>query len=141
MSSGRDIVWKYVTKPDEKVRDKLQCLFCNKLMNEGIYRAKLHIVGGDRNVMSCTKCSLHVKEEVREFIAKKKELKDQMKIVSNFDDLDNDWEDDEDDIAFVEVNKRRKGDSPRSSQGSVSSKKPKRKGPIDVFLHLMLRLL
>ena len=52
---------------------------------------------------------------------------------SDFDDLDNDLVDDEDDIAFVEVNQRRKGISLGSSQGSVSSKNPKRKGPMDVF--------
>ena len=104
MSSSKDIVWNYVSKPKEGNRDKLQCLFCNKITNGGAYRAKLHIVGGNRNVMPCTKCPPHVKEEVREFIAKKKELKDQMNMVPDFDDLDNDLEDDEDDIAFVEIN-------------------------------------
>ena len=56
--ANKDIDGNYFCKPIEGNRDKLECLFCHKILNGG---AKKHLVGGDRNVTVCPKCPPHVK--------------------------------------------------------------------------------
>ncbi|KAK4423206.1 hypothetical protein Salat_1903400 [Sesamum alatum] len=55
--------------------------------NGGITRQKQHLTGGFRNSKPCPKCSEHVREEIRNYMAKKKDLKDQMDAIPHFDDI------------------------------------------------------
>ena len=46
---------------------------------------KQHLAGGYRNVTTCTKCSDHVKEEIKEYMSKKKEFKEQRNLIVDID--------------------------------------------------------
>ncbi|XP_059669038.1 uncharacterized protein LOC132314159 [Cornus florida] len=97
-------------------------------MKGGIYRVKQHIVGGHRNGQACKKCPDHVKEEIREYMSKKKEEKEYTNLLPDFDDMD---DQDEDDVAIIDV----KGKRVASGTGSnnIQSKMQKQKGPIDLY--------
>lgn len=70
-STRKDIVWNYTTYSDPKSPNIISCIFCDKIINGRIYRHKLHLIRGNRNVKACPKCPEHVKEEIREFMQKK----------------------------------------------------------------------
>lgn len=142
MSSGGDKVntrtdpaWKYHHLLDPANTNKMKCNFCNKVTNGGVSRAKKHLVGGYRDVTACPKCPADVKEEIRVYMGNKKSLKEQMQMMPDIDDYGFD-EDDDDVVEIATARGRGKSVATGSSQGSVSKpwpKKPKRKGPIDVY--------
>uniref|UniRef100_A0A1S3YRR7 DUF659 domain-containing protein n=1 Tax=Nicotiana tabacum TaxID=4097 RepID=A0A1S3YRR7_TOBAC len=95
--------------------------FCNKTTTGGIYRFKYNLIGGDRNVTSCPKCPPEVREEIKNFVEKKKEQKNQMShqpMVTNHDD---------DYIEKLSLPTKRGRDAISSSDGSST------KGPIDCY--------
>ncbi|XP_059659240.1 uncharacterized protein LOC132306061 [Cornus florida] len=124
---SKDPAWNYCHLQNPQDRNAT-CNFCEKVMKGGIYRAKQHIVGGYRNVQACKKCPEHVKEEIREYMSKKKEEKEYTNLLPDFDDMD---DQDEDDVAIIDV----KGKRVASGTGSnnIQSKKQKQKGPIDLY--------
>ncbi|XP_073122785.1 uncharacterized protein [Henckelia pumila] len=132
-SNRKDIAWNYATLPDPKNPNNVCCCFCGKVTNGGIYRHKLHLVGGNRNVKECSKCPEHVKEEIKEFIKKKSNLKNQMNDIPHLDDIV-DLEDDEDED---DLQTKRKGKRPISGSSglgpTVQGKKSKQAGPIDLY--------
>nr|XP_009788966.1 PREDICTED: uncharacterized protein LOC104236685 [Nicotiana sylvestris] len=71
----KDPTWAYSARVSETNKMAIRCLFCDKITNGGIYRQKAHLIGGDPNVASCPKVPGHVKEEVKAYLQKKKELK------------------------------------------------------------------
>ncbi|XP_070039695.1 uncharacterized protein [Nicotiana tomentosiformis] len=74
----KDPVWAYSERVCETNKMAIRCLFCDKISNGGIYRQKAHLIGGDPNVASCSKVPSHVKEDLKAFLHKKKELKTQL---------------------------------------------------------------
>ncbi|XP_028062825.1 uncharacterized protein LOC114266138 [Camellia sinensis] len=119
---------------------KFICNFCDKEMNGGVYRVKQHLAGGYKNVVACKKCPSHVKDEIKDSMSQKSQSKVQLRMVPDFDEMDND---DDDDDEILEINQH--GKRPVSTQGStrreqgsnssksVGSKQPKQKGPMDVY--------
>ncbi|KAG7533363.1 hypothetical protein ISN45_Aa08g009970 [Arabidopsis thaliana x Arabidopsis arenosa] len=51
------------------------CIYCKKVTNGGVQRANQHIVGGFRNVTQCSLVPPNVREEIKDFILKKAEIK------------------------------------------------------------------
>ncbi|RWR83607.1 Aminoacyl-tRNA synthetase [Cinnamomum micranthum f. kanehirae] len=105
-------------------------------------QVKQHLPGGFRNVTACPKCPAEVREEIREYMTKKKKEKEEMNMLPHFDELANAYEEDEeDDVEVIERGKRplAHGSEVSSARGSTTistvskTKKPKQKGPIDVF--------
>ena len=89
---------------------------------------KQHLVGGYRNATACRKCPDHVKEEIKDYMSKKKEIKEQRNLIVDIDVQDYGIEDE--DEGSISVNNR------ATSSGS-SLKKPRQKGPMDAFLLLI----
>lgn len=120
-SKEKDPAWRYGQRVDGK-NTNVVCIFCNKITTGGIYRFKYHLIGGDRNVTSCPKCPPDVREEIKNFVEKKKEIKSQMvhqPMVNNLDDDD----DDDDEELSLPTKRGRDG----SSHGSST------KGPMDCY--------
>ncbi|XP_052178007.1 uncharacterized protein LOC127791885 isoform X2 [Diospyros lotus] len=139
-SSGRkDPAWKYNTLPDPKDINCLKCNFCGKITKGGVYRAKQHLVGGYRNAKVCPKCPSHVKEEIREYMSKKLEEKNNSDVIPDFDDIDTLGDDDDDEVVFERGVKRPMSSS--SSQGlTMQQKKQRMKGPLDLLLPPKLKV-
>lgn len=76
----------YLKDPKNKV--SVSCEDCVKDAKGGIYRLKQHLVGAFRNITDCPKEPEHVKEEITQFMSKKKPLKDPISVLPNLDDLD-----------------------------------------------------
>ncbi|XP_052170572.1 uncharacterized protein LOC127786893 isoform X2 [Diospyros lotus] len=139
-SSGRkDPTWKYNTLPDPKDINCLKCNFCGKITKGGVYRAKQHLVGGYRNAKVCPKCPSHVKEEIREYMSKKLEEKNNSDVIPDFDDIDTLGDDDDDEVVFERGVKRPMSSS--SSQGlTMQQRKQRMKGPLDLLLPPKLKV-
>jgi len=107
-SGRKDPAWKYNTLPDPKDINSLKCNFCGKITKGGVYRAKQHLVGGYRNAKVCPKCPSHVKEEIREYMSKKLEEKNNSDVIPDFDDIDTLGlgDDDDDEVVFERSVKR-----------------------------------
>ncbi|GMP25163.1 hypothetical protein CsSME_00002160 [Camellia sinensis var. sinensis] len=134
-SNKKDPAWQHAHLVEENNLNKLECNFCGKVSNGGVYRVKQHLAGGYRNVTACPKCPAHVREEIREFLSKKKTQKEEMNMLPDFDDTDMGDENEDEDVVEINVNQRSKLTS--SGQGSSKSKTnlkmPKRKGPMNVY--------
>ena len=83
----KDSGWKYGYLADPKNKNNITCSFCSKEAKGGIYRLKQHLVGGFRNIIACQKCPEHVKVEIREFMQKKKDEKDDLNLLPDYDDV------------------------------------------------------
>lgn len=137
-SSKKDPAWKYahLADPTGKNKNDIICNFCGKLTKGGICRAKQHIVGGFRNAKGCQKCPPHVREEIKDYMLRKVEEKKQGNLLPDFDDMEDYGVDEEDEIQMVGPRNKRSGGTSGSSMASSkapSSKKPKEKGPIDLY--------
>ncbi|XP_070039605.1 uncharacterized protein [Nicotiana tomentosiformis] len=120
-SKDKDPTWRYGDRVNEK-NTNVVCKFCNKITTGRIYRFKFHLIGGDRNVTSCPKCPPEVRDEIKNFVEKKKEQKNQMShqpLVTNLDD------DDDDDIEELSLPTKRGRDAISSSHGSTSTSRTK----------------
>ncbi|KAA0053508.1 uncharacterized protein E6C27_scaffold190G00650 [Cucumis melo var. makuwa] len=126
-SSKKDLAWKYGRLQNDQDINTFVYGFCSKVTKGGVYRLKQHLVGGYRNAIACKKCSDHVKEEIRDYMSKKKEIKEQRNLIVDIDVQDYGMEDE--DEGSISVNNR------ATSSGS-SLKKPRQKGPMDAFFTL-----
>ena len=80
---------------------------------------------------------LKLREEIIEYTTKKKTEKEEMNMLPHFDESANELEDDDDDVVEVDERGRRplgQGSEVSSTHSTTSKpKKPKQKGPMDVF--------
>ncbi|KAA0062060.1 hypothetical protein E6C27_scaffold89G004020 [Cucumis melo var. makuwa] len=118
-SSKKDPAWKYGRLQNDQDINTFVCGFCSKVTKRGVYRLKQHLVGGYRNATACRKCPDHVKEEIKDYMSKKKEIKEQRNLIVDIDVQDYDIENE--DEGSISVNNR------ATSSGS-SLKKPRQKG-------------
>ncbi|XP_028110596.1 uncharacterized protein LOC114309095 [Camellia sinensis] len=135
-STRKDLAWKYAHQLDPKNPNQFKCNFCGKVSNGKVYRVKQHLVGGSRNVTACQKCPPDVREEIKVYMGNKKTQKEQMNLLPHFDEMNNDFEEGEDDIAYdIHRPHGPSGKSLASNQNSsfAGSKRLKKKGPMDVF--------
>ena len=113
-------------------------MFCEKVTTGGIYRAKLHQVGGNRNVKKCMKCPDHVREELEQYMNGKKQEKINYDKIPDFDDLKNTIEIEED-VEEDEINLTRKRSKISvidigKGKNTVVINKSKQRGPMDSFI-------
>ncbi|XP_028077965.1 uncharacterized protein LOC114279882 [Camellia sinensis] len=132
-SNRKDPAWQYAHLVEENNLNKFECNFCSKVSNGGVYRVKQHLAEGYRNVTACPKCPSHVRDEIREFMSKKKTQKEEMNMLPDFDGINMEEEDEDEDVVEINVNQHRKLTSSSQSSSKSKSKMPKRKGPMDVY--------
>ncbi|XP_059654971.1 uncharacterized protein LOC132301760 [Cornus florida] len=128
--SRKDPAWNYSHLENPKDTNAVTCNFCAKVTKGGIYRAKQHLAGGYRNVSACTRCPSSVREEIKEYMSKKKEEKEQMNLLPS-DEINFIDGEDEDDV--MEVSNQGKRVASTGSASVNSSKMQKQKGPIDLY--------
>ncbi|XP_059661220.1 uncharacterized protein LOC132307463 isoform X3 [Cornus florida] len=130
--SRKDPAWNYSHLENPKDTNAITCNFCAKVTKGGIYRAKQHLAGGYRNVSACTRCPSSVREEIKEYMSKKKEEKDKMNLLPS-DDINFIDEEDEDDVMEVKNRGKRVASASSGSASVNSSKRQKQKGSIDLY--------
>ncbi|GMP35730.1 hypothetical protein CsSME_00008071 [Camellia sinensis var. sinensis] len=93
-----------------------------------------------RNVTKCVRCPTEVRDEISEFMAKKKQVKEQINLMPDFDDMvdEEDFEDEDDLVELPQHGKKStptQGSTQRTSSSSVQSKlkRPRKIGPMDCF--------
>ncbi|XP_059632352.1 uncharacterized protein LOC132274986 [Cornus florida] len=128
--SRNDPAWNYSHLENPKDTNAVTCNFCAKVTKGDIYRAKQHLAGGYRNMSACTRCPCSVREEIKEYISKKKEEKEQMNLLPS-DEINFIDGEDEDDV--MEVSNRGKRVANEGNASVNSSKMQKQKGPIDLY--------
>ena len=127
-----DPAWNYFeANPND--RNITICKFCCKVTKGGIFRAKQHLVGGFRNTKECPKCPPSVKEEIREYMQKKKNIRDERNMTPLDDDLQFGEGYDDDDDELSPQSRKRPNLSTGSGSGTGSVKGPTQKGPFDIF--------
>ena len=122
-SERKDSGWKYAWLPNEKDLNTIICIFCDKVTKGGIYRRKQHLVGGHRNAKKCMKCSVHVRQEMENYMNEKKNKKDQLKMRN--EDLYEDFEDIDEEVE----SRRVRG----SNRGRGNAKRSREKGSMNNF--------
>lgn len=116
---SEDPAWKYHHLIDANKKNMLVCNFCNLISSGGIYRAKYHLIGGNKNVKPCKICPEEVKQEIRQYMAYKKQQQEQVSL--HHRDIDEeDFNDEDDDMGEVSVQRGK-----RPTSGSVRSVKSK----------------
>ncbi|KAK9018261.1 hypothetical protein V6N11_001239 [Hibiscus sabdariffa] len=117
-------------KPDPLNRNNFLCNFCSKITKGGAYRMKQHLVGGFKNVTKCPQCPEHIREEVKNFMLKKEEVKATNLMSSQDFSYDVDDQEEEDELEMLDSS------GPNSSRrsGKLLPKKPRTKGPMDMFV-------
>ena len=128
LNAKKDPGWKYVRMLNPPNVNDLVCNFCGKITKGGIFRAKQHIVGGHRNAKICQRCPAHVREEIQDYMTKKAASTIEKCVIPDFEDAAFGDDEELDDIS---------GGSKNSKEWSTKSvnilKRPRQKGPIDVF--------
>ncbi|XP_075086058.1 uncharacterized protein LOC142168802 [Nicotiana tabacum] len=128
----KDPAWAYSERVCETNKMAIRCLFCDKISNGGIYRQKAHLIGGDPNVASCPKVPSHVKEDLKAFLHKKRELKTQLIHEQELYNLDDDDETEEgDDASSLPPKSQKRGRMQPMSSSCGSTGKTK--GPMDCY--------
>ena len=88
-SERKDPGWKYARLPNEQDLNTIICIFCDKVTKGGIY--------GHRNAKKCSKCPVHVRQEMEDYMNEKKNQKEQLKtrnedLYEDFEDIDEEVE-------------------------------------------------
>ena len=130
-SERKDLGWKYARLPNEQDLNTIICTFYDKVTKGGIYRHKQHLVGGHRNANKCTKCPVHARQEMKDYMNGKKNQNEQLKMRS--EDLYEDFEDIDEEVESRRIasNITRGG----SNRGRGSVKRSREKGLMDHFFH------
>ncbi|WMV36769.1 hypothetical protein MTR67_030154 [Solanum verrucosum] len=91
--------WKYGKRASETNKAAVECNFCKKVTNGGIFRHKQHLIGTCRDVSRCEQCPDAVREEMKKYVDVKKEQKCQAllqaDVTNTSDDKDEDMEEGE----------------------------------------------
>lgn len=69
---------------DRNNKNNFTCSFCGQVTKGGVYRLKIHLIGGHKDEKKCPNCLEHVREECRAYMQKKGEIKAQQHMEANF---------------------------------------------------------
>nr|GMD48668.1 uncharacterized protein LOC109167856 [Ipomoea batatas] len=75
---NQDPGWDHGTPVVDKGTTHVRCKYCDKITKGGIYRHKLHLIGGNRNVTGCKKCPQIVRDAMKEYMLNKKQRKEEV---------------------------------------------------------------
>lgn len=67
-----DPAWKYGKRASETNRNKVTCIFCGLTFNGGISHHKQHLLGNSSDVQQCKKCPDAVRQEIKDYVERKK---------------------------------------------------------------------
>ena len=99
-NSRKDIAWKYAYLANQNNKNDL---IFGKVAKGGANRLKQYLIGGYRAIVGCQKCPKHMKEEVKQYmLRKRKKKKEQINLMANFDDMAFD-EEEEDKVAEIDA--------------------------------------
>ena len=76
-------------------------IFYDKVTKGGLYRHKQNLVGGHRNDKKCTKCPVHVRQEMEDYMNEKNNQKEQLKMRN--EDFYEDFEDIDEEVESIRV--------------------------------------
>nr|GMD07863.1 uncharacterized protein LOC109167856 [Ipomoea batatas] len=129
MSNPRhqDPGWEHGTPVLDKGTTHVCCKYCQKITKGGIYRHKLHLVGGSRHATTCTKCPQVVRDAMREFMQTKKQRKDEVSSTGASPNFNENYDDE--DMDFPEENAN------QAMGGSMGSSNKSIKGPMDLYFN------
>ncbi|KAJ4979567.1 hypothetical protein NE237_010347 [Protea cynaroides] len=74
-AKSKDPGWKYGYWPNLANKAVVRCSLCGRDCNQGIKRLKQHLAGGYGDIAKCTKVSVEISKEMRDFIMKNKKRK------------------------------------------------------------------
>lgn len=128
MGKDVDVGWTYGFLV-EGTKNSVQCNFCGFISNGGITRHKHHLARDSSDVSKCKKVPNDVCQMFKESFQKKKEMKESMNQIPDFDDVVNldEEEDEDDDELSRQTQAKRKGKADSTSNASK-----KVKGPLDM---------
>jgi len=107
-------------------------IFYGVRTTKGAFRLKQYLVAGHRNIQACRKVLEHVKKEIQDYMDLKKASKEAYDMSKCLPQSYFDEEDDDD--KCLEILKGGKFTSSGSKgSNSMPSKRPKAKGPLDMF--------
>ncbi|WMV36790.1 hypothetical protein MTR67_030175 [Solanum verrucosum] len=86
--------WKYGKRASETNKAAVECNFCKKVTNGGIFRHKQHLIGTCRDVTRCEQCPDVVREEMKKYVDVKKEQKHQALLQSDVTNIGDDKDED-----------------------------------------------
>ncbi|CAH9108141.1 unnamed protein product [Cuscuta europaea] len=107
-STKNDPAWNHNYCADPNNQNAVTCIYHGKETNGGIYRAKLHQIGGDRNAKAYLKCPEDVKKLLKDYMQSKKDAKINYDKLPEHHDLDafHDLEDDDTEVEELETDSR-----------------------------------
>ena len=101
----------------------------------GVFRLKQHLAGGYRNTLGCKKVLEHVRKEIQDYMELKKSTKEAYDMSRQMPQ--GYFVDEDEDDECVEMNprsgKHASGGSGTKGSNNVPSKKPRQKGPLDMY--------
>ncbi|KAH0652370.1 hypothetical protein KY289_030048 [Solanum tuberosum] len=86
--------WKYGKRASETNKAAVECNFCKKVTNGGIFRHKQHLIGTCRDVTRCEQCPDVVREEMKKYVDVKNEQKRQALLQSDVTNIGDDKDED-----------------------------------------------
>ncbi|XP_039003164.1 uncharacterized protein LOC120129826 isoform X2 [Hibiscus syriacus] len=123
-NGSEDPVRKYtIQDPNNKI--SFTCSFCGQTFKGGVFRIKLHMIGGFKDARKCPNCPEHVREELNVFMMKKQTAKAEQHMQAKnwmHQQQDDEYDGEEED---VEIGGR--------SSKMPPPKKPRQKGPMDMY--------
>ena len=122
----KDLGWNHGFLADPKIKNNVTCKYCSKVTKGGIYRLKQHLAGGYRSVTACQKYPEHVRDEMMEYMVKKKEDKEQMNLVHDSNEM-TDF-DEEDEVQVVDNKGKGK------KHATHNAKRVRNVGPMDGYV-------
>ncbi|XP_058005440.1 uncharacterized protein LOC131181402 [Hevea brasiliensis] len=89
-SRRTDPGWAHIIEVSENNTNDLQCMYCMKVYKGRVNRIKKHLTGGCKNIVRYSKYPKDVRNQMQEFIIKKREQKSvmNMKRPPEFDDVE-----------------------------------------------------
>ncbi|GJN11792.1 hypothetical protein PR202_ga30030 [Eleusine coracana subsp. coracana] len=67
-AKSKDPGWKYGFWPNEAEKDKVQCIFCKKIVPAGIKRFKQHLAGGYGDAEKCSRAPAIIRKEMNAYL-------------------------------------------------------------------------
>ncbi|CAI9288045.1 unnamed protein product [Lactuca saligna] len=69
---------------DPNTKNNFTCTFCGQVTKGGVYRLKIHLIGGHKYAKKCPNFPEHAREECRAYMQKKGEIKAHQHMEANF---------------------------------------------------------
>ncbi|KAK2653862.1 hypothetical protein Ddye_013718 [Dipteronia dyeriana] len=82
LNQNKDSAWRYFSCPIANDKITTKCNFCGKVSKRGIFHAKQYLAACSKNVTHCACVPEQVKEEILDYMQKKKHEKEDKNLAS-----------------------------------------------------------